>query len=359
MKIKGFDKDLKCRGMQFEVGKEYKIETDKEPELCTDTVFHYCDSLQKLHRYYSAEPKQNNRFCEIETFGREVSYDEKCGCSHIKIIREITGEELNNLRMLINGNSGLFNSGDCNSGDCNSGNRNSGNWNSGNRNSCDCNSGNSNSGDCNSGNRNSGDCNSGDCNSGNCNSGNRNSCDRNSGNRNSGNWNSGNRNSGDWNSGNCNSGDWNSGHWNSGNNNSGNRNSGDCNSGNNNSGNWNKSSRETGFFNTHQVKTINVFNKPCDIELWNSSIKPNFIYFDVVKFIEYKSMTDDEKYLHTEAKTRGGYLKKLDYKEAFQKSYNNLSEEERIEQTALLKALPNFNADVFFEISGIRLTTSS
>ena len=53
MKIKGFDKDLKCRGMQFEVGKEYKIETNKEPELCTDTVFHYCDSLQKVHGYYS------------------------------------------------------------------------------------------------------------------------------------------------------------------------------------------------------------------------------------------------------------------------------------------------------------------
>jgi hypothetical protein len=275
MKIKGFDKDLKCRGMQFEVGKEYKIETDKEPVLCTDTVFHYCDSLQKVHEYYSTEPKQNNRFCEIETFGREVSDDEKCGCSHIKIIREITGEELNNLRMLINGNSGLFNSG----------NRNSGAWNSGSKNS---------------GSRNSGNCNSGD-------------------------WNSGDWNSGDWNSGDCNSGD------------------------------WNNSSRETGFFNTHLIKTVNVFNKPCDIEVWNNSEKPSFIYFGLVEFIIYENMTDEEKQLNPRAEVCGGYLKKLDYKEAFQKSYNNLSEEQRIKQTALLKALPNFDADIFFEISGIRI----
>jgi len=330
MKIKGFNKDLKCRGMQFEVGKEYKIETNKEPELCTDTVFHYCDSLQKVHGYYSVEPKQNNRFCEIETFGKEVVDDEKCGCSHIKIIREITGEELNNLRMLINGNSGLFNSGYHNSGNHNSGNRNSGN----------CNSGNCNSGNCNSGNHNSGDWNSGHWNSGNHNSGNRNSGDC---------------NSGDWNSGNCNSGNCNSGHWNSGNHNSGDWNSGNWNSGDWNSGHWNNSSRETGFFNTHLIKTVNVFNKPCDIEVWNNSEKPSFIYFDLVEFISFVNMTDEEKLIHPEAKTCNGYLKKLDYKEAFQKSYNKLSEEQRIKQTTLLKALPNFDADVFFEISGIRI----
>ena len=66
-------------------------------------------------------------------------------------------------------------------------------------------------------------------------------------------------------------------------------------------------------------------------------------------------MTDEEKLIHPEAKTCNGYLKKLDYKEAFQKRYNDLSDAERIKQTALLKALPNFNADVFFEISGIRI----
>jgi len=275
MKIKGFDKNLQCRGMQFEVGKEYKIETDKEPVLCTNTVFHYCDSLQKVHEFYSALSSENNRFCEIEPLSKEVSDEDKCGCSHIKIIREIVGEELDILRGLINGNSGLFNSGDRNSG-------------------------------------------------------NRNSGDRNSGDGNSGLFNSGYHNSGDWNSGDRNSSNWNS-------------------------GNWNNSSRETGFFNTHEIKTVNVFNKPCDIEVWNNSEKPNFIYFNLTEFIPFKKMTDEEKQLNPKAEVCGGYIKKMDYKEAFQKSYNDLPDEERVKQTALLKALPNFDADVFFEISGIRI----
>ena len=131
MKIKGFDKDLKCRGFQFEIGKEYKIDTNGKPlELCSDTVFHYCDSLQKVHEYYSCL-NDSNRFCEIEVLGEEVSDEEKCGSNHIRILREITGEELDILKGLINGNTGIFNSGNWNSGDRNSGNLNSGNRNSG------------------------------------------------------------------------------------------------------------------------------------------------------------------------------------------------------------------------------------
>lgn len=136
MKIKGFDKNLCCRGMQFEVGNEYKIETNKPLKLCSDTVFHYCDSLQKVHEFYSCEENENNRFCEIEVLGEEITDGVKCGSNHIKIVREIVGEELNNLKGLVNGNTGLFNSGDRNSGYRNSGNSNSGIFNS-----CDYSSG--------------------------------------------------------------------------------------------------------------------------------------------------------------------------------------------------------------------------
>ena len=166
MKIKGFDKDLKCRGYQFEVGKTYEIklpdgyELTKE-DLCSNKVFHYCDSLRKVHDYYSVESKDHNRFCEVKVLGREVTDGDKCGSNKIKVIREIVGEELDILKGLTDENTGFFNSGNFNSGNCNSGYYNSGDYNSGN-----CNSGNCNSGYCNSGYRNSGYFNSCDYSSG-------------------------------------------------------------------------------------------------------------------------------------------------------------------------------------------------
>ena len=138
MNIKGFDENLCCRGFQFEIGKEYKIDSD-ELELCTDTVFHYCKSMQNVHYFYNVNV---SRFCEIEVLGEEVTDGEKCGSNHIRIVREITGEELDELVGRVNGNTGIFNngcwnSGNYNSGDCNSGRCNSGNWNSGDFNSCE------------------------------------------------------------------------------------------------------------------------------------------------------------------------------------------------------------------------------
>lgn len=141
MKIKGFDKNLCCRGMQFEVGKVYDTGAkDDEIRLCSNTVYHYCDNIMQVHEHYSCNPEQQNRFCEIEVLGAEVTDGEKCGSNKIKIVREIVGDELKTLIGQINGNTGLFNSGNCNSGNCNSGNRNSGDYNSGNWNSGDWNS---------------------------------------------------------------------------------------------------------------------------------------------------------------------------------------------------------------------------
>ena len=166
MNIKGMDKNMRCRGFQFEVGKEYKIDTNGRPlELCTDTVFHYCKSLLQAHQFYDCR-NETNRYFEIEVLGEEVTDGEKCGSNHIKIVREIVGAELAALKGLNGTNTGLFNSGDRNSGDRNSGYRNSGYRNSGYRNSGDMNSGDRNSGDMNSGYMNSGYRNSGDMNSG-------------------------------------------------------------------------------------------------------------------------------------------------------------------------------------------------
>ena len=159
--IKGFDENLRCRGFQFEIGKEYKIDISEDyvlttNDLCTNKVFHFCDSLSKVHQHYSCSDSKNNRFCIIEVLGQLIDDGEKCGSNHIKVIREIAEEELMIAKGLTGGNTGLFNSGDRNSGDRNSGDRNSGYMNSGYMNSGDRNSGDMNSGYRNSGDRNSG-----------------------------------------------------------------------------------------------------------------------------------------------------------------------------------------------------------
>ena len=48
-------------------------------------------------------------------------------------------------------------------------------------------------------------------------------------------------------------------------------------------------------------------------------------------------------------KTQGGYLRKLTYKEAWKEAWNNKKEDE----LELLEALPNFDWEIFTEISGI------
>ena len=121
MKIKGFDKNLCCRGVQFEVGKTYDTGAkDDEIRLCSNTVYHYCDNIMQVHEYYSCNPERKNRFCEIEVLGAEVTDGIKCGSNKIRVVREIVGDELKVLIGQINGNTGLFNSGNWNSGNWNS-----------------------------------------------------------------------------------------------------------------------------------------------------------------------------------------------------------------------------------------------
>ena len=57
---KGFDKDLKCRGFQYEVGKEYR---EDEAALCKKG-FHACENPLDIFNYY--HPSKGSRFCEVE-----------------------------------------------------------------------------------------------------------------------------------------------------------------------------------------------------------------------------------------------------------------------------------------------------
>ena len=81
---KGFDKDLKCRGFQYEVGKEYE---EEKAEACS-CGFHACEMPLDVFRYY--EPA-GNRFCEVEQSG-DISKDgddSKVASTKIKIGAEI------------------------------------------------------------------------------------------------------------------------------------------------------------------------------------------------------------------------------------------------------------------------------
>ena len=96
--IKGFNSDLTCRDFRFEIGKEYKIDLPEgyqitEKDLCSNKVFHFCDGLSKVHNYYNCN-EEANRYCIIQVLGDLVDDGEKCGSNHIKILRELTSEEL-------------------------------------------------------------------------------------------------------------------------------------------------------------------------------------------------------------------------------------------------------------------------
>jgi len=277
--IKGFNENLQCRGYQFEIGKEYKIDLPdgyklSKNDLCSDKVFHFCDGLSKVHDYYSCREENKNRFCIIEVLGQFCESDDKCGSNHIKIVREITGEELRIAKGLTNGNTGLFNSGDLNSGDRNSGYRNSG--------------------------------------------------DRNSGYRNSGYLNSGDRNSGDLNSGD--------------------RNSGDRNSGYRNSGIFNKTNGSNGVFCNKEPK-ICIFNIQTD---WTLKEFRQSKYFDAIFSSDFP--LTEWKY-NPGAKENGvdGELIVNTYEEACRRWWNGMSARNK----AIIKEIPNFDIDVFCDITGI------
>lgn len=265
--IKGFDKDLKCGDYQFEIGKEYKIDLPvgyklTKKDLCSNKVFHFCDGLSKAHMFYNCN--KNNRYCIIEVLGQFCESDDKCGSNHIRIVREIVGEELQLAKGLTSGNTGLFNSGTQNSGDLNSGNQNSGYQNSGNQNS---------------------------------------------GTLNSGNRNSGNRNSGDWNS-----------------------------------GIFNKTNGCNGVF-CNKEPTICIFNIPTD---WTLRKFINSKYYNAIRTSDFP-LTEWEQNAKPDENGVGGKLIVNTYEEACRRWWDGMTAENK----EIIKSIPNFDIDVFSDITGI------
>ena len=232
---KVFNPDWTCRGFQYEVEKTFA--EPMKPTIC-ECGFHFCEKPADCFRYYDFDP--NNKVAEVEATG-EIDTDGIKTCTNrIRILREVSWEEV--LK--------LVNTGKSCTGLCNSGNRNSGN-----------------------------------------------------------------RNSGD----------------------------------------WNNTSFSSGCFNTQEAKIL-MFNKPSDWTFrdWiNSDARHllNQIRKNVVEWIDFCNMTDEEKKNHPEAETTGGYLKVLDESENAQIWWDDLTEYNR----NIIKALPNFDKEIFEQIVGVKI----
>lgn len=296
--FKVFNPRWTCNGFGYEVGKTYEEKVDP---VVHRTGFEFYREVKDCFNYYDFDPR--NKVAEIAVLGKVAEGPIQCSTNKIQIVKELSWQEL--LDIL---NNGKGNAGYLNNGDKNSGNRNNGDWNSG-----VINDGSENSGDLNFGNKNSGDFNFGDYNSGD--------------------WNRGDGNSGYWNNEHRNTGNWNQASF--------------C------TGDFNLADRQTGCFCTEEP-TIKFFDQDTGMTFkeWRKSKAYEILSsmpFEPTVWIGKEEMTDEEKILYPEYKTREGYLKTFDADESSQRWWDLLDDEEQ----AIIKSIPNFDSAKFYAITKV------
>ena len=90
---KGFDKNLKCRDFQYEVGKEYEMDGDIK---CCERGFHACESPLEVFDHYDM---LTSRFAKVEQSGdidKEENTTKVCS-SKIKVKAELKLADIINL----------------------------------------------------------------------------------------------------------------------------------------------------------------------------------------------------------------------------------------------------------------------
>ena len=114
--FKGFDKDLKCRDFQYEVGKTYSML--EKPEVCVKG-FHCCSKLSDVFLYYppwtwDSEdidgyllPRKcwpsENRYClvevcgDVDAEGAAFASSSKIATNIITIVQELSLEDVINI----------------------------------------------------------------------------------------------------------------------------------------------------------------------------------------------------------------------------------------------------------------------
>jgi hypothetical protein len=81
---KAYNKDMTCRGFQYETGKSYKT----DDAIICQKGFHFCENPLDLFSYYLP---LDSKFSEVEGSGKIVNHDEdsKFSCTEINIGAEI------------------------------------------------------------------------------------------------------------------------------------------------------------------------------------------------------------------------------------------------------------------------------
>ena len=149
-------------------------------------------------------------------------------------------------------------------------------------------------------------------------------------------------NTGEGNTGLFNSGNGNSGDWNSGDRNSGNGNSGDWNSGDWNSGCFCACNNSSGIFMTKKI-AYEAFNKLLTEREYDALINSDgFMILQRFSLYSFKTRTKKNGQKH---------LAYLSYKASWRMFWQSLTPEQKL----TIKRIPHFDADVFYEITGIRL----
>ena len=114
--FKGTDKNMRCQNYQYELDKQFDLDADVEPVICSKG-FHFCKKLESVFQYYKIG--NGNRFFEVEALVKKsdlepknksnvcagldqwskmymsfANYDDKYAAKSIRFIRELTVDEV-------------------------------------------------------------------------------------------------------------------------------------------------------------------------------------------------------------------------------------------------------------------------
>lgn len=89
--FKGFDKNLTCRKMQYEIGGVYNTGLVKEPRLCSSDGFHYAHTLLDAYNFYSNN--LGNRFCLVKVEGMTKEDASQGIATKLTVLHELTDFE--------------------------------------------------------------------------------------------------------------------------------------------------------------------------------------------------------------------------------------------------------------------------